>query len=87
MDHRLKRQRDFDAVFNNGKRAYSDNLTLVYIKRQSGETKIGVSISKKHGGAVVRNRIKRLLRAVYIPLLPKIKESYYIVFLNPLFNY
>ena len=54
---------------------------MIYFKRQFGETKIGVSVGKKHGKAVVRNRIKRLLRAVYIPMLPKIKESYFIVFL------
>lgn len=81
MDNRLKRQRDFDAVFNKGKKVFSDNLTLIYLKRQFGETKIGISVGKKHGKAVVRNRIKRLIRAVYIPLLPYVKESYFIVFL------
>ena len=54
---------------------------MIYFKRQSGETKIGISVGKKHGKAVERNRIKRLLRAVYLPLLPHIKESYFIVFL------
>lgn len=81
MEHRLKRQRDFDTVFLKGKKAYTDRLTMIYFKRQRGETKIGISVGKKHGKAVVRNRIKRLLRAVYFPLLDRIKDSYFIVFL------
>ena len=81
MDTRLKRQQDFDIVFNKGKRAYSPSLTLVYLERKTGGVKIGISIGKKHGGAVTRNRIKRLLRAAYIPMIPLIKGSYYIVFL------
>ena len=81
MEHRLKRQRDFDTVFLKGKKAYTDRLTMIYFKRQRGETKIGISVGKKHGKAVERNRIKRLLRAVYMPLIPHIKESYFIVFL------
>ena len=80
MDYRLKRQRDFDTVFSKGKKVYSDDLTMIYFKRKFGETKIGISVGKKHGKAVVRNRIKRLIRAVYIPMIPRIKESYFIVF-------
>ena len=53
---------------------------MIFVKQQSNETLIGISVSKKHGKAVVRNRIKRLIRAVYYPLLPKIKKGYMIVF-------
>ena len=52
---------------------------MVYAKK-SNETLVGISVSKKHGKAVVRNRIKRLLRAVYYPLIPNLKKGYYIVF-------
>lgn len=54
---------------------------MVLAKRQTGEeTLLGVSVSKKHGKAVERNKIKRLLRAVYYPLIPRIKKGYLIVF-------
>lgn len=53
---------------------------MIFVKQQSNETLIGISVSKKHGKAVVRNRIKRLIRAVYYPLLPEIKKGYMIVF-------
>ena len=54
---------------------------MIYVERRSGITKIGISISKKHGKAVQRNRIKRLIRAVYIPIISKIKSPYFIVFM------
>ena len=92
MDIRLKKQKDFDLVFNKGNRVYSKSLTLIYVKKES--LKIGISLSKKHGKAFMRNRIKRLLRACirnftdkiegyYIVILPKVSENYdYNVFLK-----
>lgn len=80
MDNRLKRQHDFDLVFNKGKRAYTKNVAMYYLVNPSGGVKIGVSVSKKHGNAVKRNRIKRLFRAAYFPDIPKIKKDCFIVF-------
>lgn len=50
---------------------------IVYIPAK--ETKIGLSVSKKNGGAVVRNRIKRLLRAVFRGCANDFVGCYYIV--------
>lgn len=86
MDIRLKKQKDFDAVFNKGKRIYTKSLTLLYIG--SNSFKVGISLSKKHGKATVRNRIKRLIRAAVreigvdtnkkfnVVILPKVFEKY-----------
>lgn len=79
MDIRLKKQKDFDLVFSKGTRVYSKSLTLIFIK--SSELKIGISLSKKHGKAFKRNRIKRLLRASIRNYTDKIKDSYYIIIL------
>ena len=72
MEHRLKRKRDFDACFKKGKRAYRRELAMYYVEKQRGEVKIGITVGKKHGNAVTRNRIKRLIRAAYIPLIKNI---------------
>ena len=86
MDIRLKKQKDFDHVFNKGSRVYSKSLTVIFIKSES--LKIGISISKKHGKAVKRNRIKRLLRSAsrevfkdlninyHVVILPRVQEEY-----------
>lgn len=86
METRLKKQKDFDAVFNKGERIHTRTLTLLFLKRE--KFKFGISLSKKHGKAHVRNYIKRLIRAsvrdvikdgvnpYYIVVLPKIRESY-----------
>ena len=86
MDNKLKKQKDFDVVFNKGQRIYTKTLTLIFIKKEG--FKFGISLSKKHGKAHVRNRIKRLIRAsvrdiikngvnpYYIVVLPKVKERY-----------
>ena len=85
MDNRLKRRSDFDLVFKKGKRCYARSLLLVYIKAR--EYKVGYSVSKKNGKAVVRNKIKRQLRAgmreyngkignYYMVIVPKVAEVY-----------
>lgn len=79
MDTRLKKQKDFDLVFKKGTRVFSKSLTLLYIKADS--LKIGISLSKKHGKAVVRNKVKRLIRAVVRNYVNTINDSYYIVVL------
>jgi ribonuclease P protein component len=80
LEHRLKRQRDFDLVFKKGKRAFTGAVAMYYVDNVKSAVKIGISVSKKHGSAVQRNRIKRLLRAAYIPLIPQITKNAYIVF-------
>ena len=79
FDYRLKKEKDFNLVFNKGKRLYSSNLTLVYLP--SKELKAGFAVSKKHGGSVKRNRIKRLLRESFRSFTPKIRQNFFFVFI------
>ena len=60
---RLKKQADFQKLFQHGKRAFSASLTMVY--RASDKTRMGISVGKKHGKSVQRNRIKRLIREAF----------------------
>ena len=77
MIYRLKRKSDFDKLFLKGKKVHSRSLTVLYFP--SNDFKIGYSVSKKHGNAVKRNRIKRLLRASMREALKDLKRNYRIV--------
>ena len=79
FDYRLKKEKDFNLVFNKGKRLYSSALTLVYLP--SKELKAGYAVSKKHGGSVTRNRIKRLLRESFRSFTPNIRQNFFFVFI------
>ena len=74
---RLKKQSDFQKLFSAGKRAFSPSLTVVYKKAQNQI--MGISVGKKHGKSVQRNRIKRLLREAYRAVLPQMQGAYSIV--------
>ena len=84
--YRLKKQADFQRRFNKGKRAFTPSLSVIY--RPSEKMTMGISVGKKHGKSVQRNRIKRLLREAFravqgemkgtysVVLVPKVSEEY-----------
>ena len=84
LDYRLKKEKDFNLVFNKGKRLYSNFLTLVYFP--SKEIKVGFAVSKKHGGSVKRNRIKRLLRESFRSFMPDLGKNFFFVFIPKVNN-
>ena len=74
---RIKKNADFQKLFNKGKKVFSPNITLLYFS--SPKLSMGVAVSKKHGKAVVRNRIKRLLRAAFAETSDMLKKSYAVI--------
>ncbi len=63
---RLSRSADFEAVYRRGRSASSRHLVVYAFARDpssgAGEPRVGLTVSRKVGGAVDRNRVKRLLR-------------------------
>ncbi|MEM9013764.1 MAG: ribonuclease P protein component [Pseudomonadota bacterium] len=71
----LKKRADFLAL-RNGKKASKPGFLLVARRRATiGPARIGFTVTKKLGGAVRRNRIKRRLRAVARDVFPKFAAS------------
>jgi ribonuclease P protein component len=86
---RLRSPRDFQRVRAQGRRVSGKLLTLGYVAQvaQGGQdasslpqfTRIGFSVSRRVGGAVVRNRVKRRLREVMRRRLAGIAPGYDLV--------
>jgi ribonuclease P protein component len=62
---RLHKRADFDRVYSEGRRIASSPLVLFFCPSPSEKARLGVSVGKKIGKAVVRNRVKRLLREAF----------------------
>lgn len=61
----LKKNRQFQFVYQNGK-SRANKYLVMYIKENGlGKNRIGISVSKKVGNSVVRHRITRLVRESY----------------------
>ncbi|HMD02175.1 MAG TPA: ribonuclease P protein component [Candidatus Baltobacteraceae bacterium] len=56
---RLRRQSEFAAVRRRGRQAGAATLAAFALEGPAGPPRIGVTVSKAVGGAVVRNRIRR----------------------------
>ncbi|QDU90779.1 Ribonuclease P protein component [Pirellulimonas nuda] len=61
---RLRAKSDFDLVFSD-KRTAADHRLVVHGRPHAGAARLGLVVSRKVGGAVTRNRWKRLLREAF----------------------
>jgi ribonuclease P protein component len=60
---RLLRHADFERVYKQGRRHFAAHMNVFYLPRQKAEgVRVGFTVGKVLGGAVVRNRMKRRLR-------------------------
>jgi ribonuclease P protein component len=63
--HRLTRRRQYVEAYDKGCRASSASFTIYGLANDLGHSRLGLTVTRKIGNAVVRNRIKRMLRDVF----------------------
>jgi ribonuclease P protein component len=71
---RITRSGDFDAVYRRGRSAANRHLVVYAFSRDDrpgdAPARLGLSVSRKVGGAVERNRVKRVLREQFAAIAP-----------------
>ncbi|MGT2666325.1 ribonuclease P protein component [Streptococcus rifensis] len=77
--YRVKREKDFSAIFKQGQNVANRKFVLYHLEKEQNHFRVGLSVSKKLGNAVVRNRIKRLMRHVLITHRQQIKAEDFVL--------
>ncbi|WP_112182597.1 MULTISPECIES: ribonuclease P protein component [Paraliobacillus] len=78
--YRLKKDKEFQLVFKQGKSFANRQLVIYYLKKtEQKHFRVGLSVSKKIGNAVMRNQIKRYLRQAFLELDEQIDNTYDVI--------
>ena len=62
---KIRKRTEYTSIYQHGKRTYARHFTVVAKKNELGYGRLGITVSKKVGNAVRRNRIKRLIREFF----------------------
>jgi ribonuclease P protein component len=77
---RLSRSAEFERVYRHGRSSANRHLVLYsFPNASSGRPRLGLSVSRKVGGAVERNHVKRLLREAFTRLERELSAGHDVV--------
>lgn len=66
-EERLRRRGDFLRCYERGRRRHGELATIYFVEREPAAThpRLGITVTRKVGGAVVRHRVKRRIREIF----------------------
>ena len=62
---RLRRRREFLTLQRQGRRRHTPSFVVLHAPSMASTSRLGVTVSSRVGNAVVRNRVKRLVREIF----------------------
>lgn len=76
----LKSNSYFRRAYARGKSYTDPALVTIVLKNRAGKCRYGITTGKKIGGAVQRNRARRIIRAAFFSFADKLPAGYDLVF-------
>ncbi|GAB6904483.1 Ribonuclease P protein component [Desulfosarcina cetonica] len=64
-EDKLRKRYEFITLSEFGEKKFYKNIIIIYRKNDLSNSRIGITVSKKVGNAVVRNKIKRIIREFF----------------------
>lgn len=62
---RLRRRAEFHEMKRQGARSHLRSFVVIRRPAQAADSRLGITVSRRVGGAVVRNRLKRMIREIF----------------------
>jgi ribonuclease P protein component len=62
---RIRKRSEYEAVYDKARRVPSRSFVLFVLPNSHGRPRLGITVTRKIGGAVERNRAKRLVREIF----------------------
>lgn len=78
--YRIKKNSEFQEIFKTGK-SFANRELVIYYREKKGQEhfRVGISVGKKIGNAVTRNRLKRYIRECFRKVKDNLKQEYDII--------
>ncbi|MBN1830050.1 MAG: ribonuclease P protein component [Deltaproteobacteria bacterium] len=80
-DERVRKRRDFQQTYSVGERIATRHFVILLNRNPLGTSRLGITVTKKIGSSVTRNRIKRLVREFFRLNKEALPASHDIIFI------
>lgn len=64
-DEKIRRRAEYQNCYRHGRRRHGTFATLHFVPNKHDHPRLGITVTRKVGSAVVRNRLKRRVREIY----------------------